>query len=195
MLALIIIANPNSDSFSHAMATTAERVLGEANYEISSHDLYAEGFDPVQPYGETDNIRSDDELVEIHCSALSRADMLLIFHPNWWGQPPAILKGWIDRVVRLGTAYHYPTGTGLEGVPVGLLTAKCAFVFNTSNTPQEREEAEFGDPLDTIWRKCVFKLCGIDNVVRRMYGPTAGSSPEKRKKWLVEVATLVNNAV
>ena len=124
MLALIIVANPSPTSLSHAMAAAAQRVLVARGYEIAYHDLYAEHFDAIQPTGEEGNVSSSNELVEQHCAELARADLIIIFHPNWWGQPPAILKGWIDRVFRLNTAYAYPAGVGSEGIPVGLLRAR-----------------------------------------------------------------------
>jgi len=45
------------------------------------------------------------------------------------------LKGWIDRIFRPGVAYEFNEGDKGEGIPVGLLKAKKAIVFNTSNTP------------------------------------------------------------
>jgi len=193
VLALSIIAHPSTNSLSHAMAAAAHRVLESRGYVLAAHDLYAEKFDPVQPTGESGNTASSDRLVEQHCAELAGADLILIFHPNWWGQPPAILKGWIDRVFRLNTAYTYADGTGFEGVPVGLLKARCAFVFNTSNTPPERESAVFGDPLEILWRNCVFGLCGVTNFVRRMYGPVAVSTSQDRARWLSEVVALVGD--
>ena len=195
MQALIIIAHPGSASFSHAMATAARETLATGGAAIAIHDLYAEGFNPVQPTGEAGNTGSTDPLVEQHCADLVAADLIFIFHPNWWGQPPAILKGWIDRVLRLDTAYGYPQGTGYEGVPIGLLKARAAFVFNTSNTPPDREHAAFGDPLQDIWTRCVFPLCGVQDVTRRMYGPMAGSAAEQRAGWLAEVKGLVGRAL
>lgn len=194
MLAFTVVAHPSRGSLSHAMAAAAHRVLEKRGYTFAAHDLYAEQFDPVQPTGESGNVGSADPLIEQHCAEIARADLILICHPNWWGQPPAILKGWIDRVLRLNTAYGYPEGAGFEDVPVGLLKARCALVFNTSNTPVEREREAFGDPLEAIWRKCVFELCGVQNFVRRMYGPVAGSTPERRRQWLDEVAALVSDA-
>lgn len=194
MLALIVIASPNRGSFAHAMAATATDALRERGYDIALHDLYDEAFDPVQRASEFGNASSSDALVERHCDELGRADLVLVFHPNWWGQPPAILKGWIDRVFRLGTAYAYPEGVGPEGVPTGLLRARHALVFNTSNTPEARERQVFGDPLDVLWRSNVFGLCGVDSVVRRMFGPMAGSAASQREGWLAEVRMLVEAA-
>jgi putative NADPH-quinone reductase len=195
MYALIVVANPSTTSLSHAMASAAERVLIAHGYKIAFHDLYAEHFDPVQPAGEAANTSSSNQLVEQHCSELSRADLILVFHPNWWGQPPAILKGWIDRLFRLNTAYAYPAGVGFEGVPLGLLRARHALVFNTSNTSPEREATVFGDPLETLWKNCIFGLCGVTSVVRRTYTPVSGSTCEQRAAWLAEVTALVEHAV
>jgi len=63
---------------------------------------------------------------------------------NWWGQPPAILKGWIDRVLRPGVAYDYPAGAGPEAPAIGLLHTKAAFerrMFGpmASSMPAQRE--------------------------------------------------------
>ena len=104
MKALLVIGHPDNSSFSHAMAKVAAEVLVDAGYSLVTHDLYAESFNPVQPTGESQNTSSDDALVETHCAELKMADLILVFHPNWWSQPPAIVKGWIDRVFRLGTA-------------------------------------------------------------------------------------------
>ena len=67
-------------------------------------------------------------LVAAHCEDLAIAEGLVIIHPNWWGGPPAILKGWVDRVMRAGLAYQLSA----EGVPKGLLQASRALVLNTS---------------------------------------------------------------
>jgi NAD(P)H dehydrogenase (quinone) len=194
MLALIVVANPSSASLSHAMAAAARRMLEAHAYHVAFHDLYAERFDPIQPTGEAANTASGDALVERHCDEIARADLILVFHPNWWGQPPAILKGWIDRVFRLDTAYGYPAGVSFDGVPVGLLRARHAIVINTSNTPPEREAAVFGDPLDALWKKCVFGLCGVSSVLRRTYAPVAGSTEAQRLAWIGEVSRLVEAA-
>jgi NAD(P)H dehydrogenase (quinone) len=194
MLALSIVAHPHAQSFSHALAEVAHDTLRRLGYQIAAHDLYAERFDPVQPTGESGNTVSTDPLVEQHCRELAQADLVLVFHPNWWGQPPAILKGWIDRVFRLDTAYGYPEGVGFEGEPVGLLKARHALVFNTSNTPAEREAAVFGDPLEAIWRRCVFELCGVSRFTRRMFGPMSGSSAEQRAQWRADAQALVHTA-
>lgn len=188
--ALIVVAHPDPASLSHALAAAVASRLAADGCTVAWHDLYAERFDPVQRSGEGEGLSSSDALVESHCAELAQAEFIGVFHPNWWGQPPAIMKGWIDRVFRLDTAYGYPPGVPREGVPVGLLRARRALVVNTCNTPPEREAAVFGDPLEAIWKRCVFGLCGVADVERRMIGPVSGSTPAQRATWLAEVAAL-----
>jgi putative NADPH-quinone reductase len=64
-------------------------------------------------------------------------------------------------------------------------------VFNTSNTPLDRESAACGDPLQQVWRDCVFALCGVHRFERRTFGPMASSTPELRSEWLAEARAMV----
>ena len=109
----------------------------------------------------------------------------MIVHPNWWAMPPAILKGWLDRVLRQGVAYEFANG----GV-VGLLRGKSALVLTTSNTPREDELRLFGDPLENLWRTCIFGFCGVEDVVRRNFESIILSTAD-RAAWLAEVRQIV----
>ena len=107
--------------------------------------------------------------------------------------PPAILKGWVDRVIQPGLAYEFLEGDSGEGVPNGLLKAKAAMVFNTSNTEAEREKRVFGDPLETMWKNCIFGLCGVTGFHRRMFTIVVTSTAEQRAEWLEEVREKVRD--
>ena len=125
--------------------------------------------------------------IQQHCNKTATADGIIVIHPNWWGMPPAVLTGWVDRVLRPGVTYEFVEGDSGEGVPVGLLKADKALVFNTSNTVKEREETVFGDPLERIWKDCIFNLCGVKMTHRSMFGVVITSTLEERTKWLDEV--------
>lgn len=193
--ALIILAHPDPHSFNHAIAQECRDALLKSGRRVDFHDLYAEGFDPLLPAHEIPREAELDPALARHCEELASADAIVIVHPNWWGQSPAALKGWVDRVMRPGVAYRFDERDSGEGVPVGLLRARVAVVFNTSNTPCERELEVFGDPLDTSWRNCVFGLCGVHNTVRRTFSVVVTSTPEQRRVWLSEARELVLNAL
>jgi NAD(P)H dehydrogenase (quinone) len=188
---LILLAHPNARSFNHAIAEAARRALLAAGHRAVFHDLCAEAFPPELPAEEIPETCVISPLIQRHCDELIAAEGIVVVHPNWWGQPPAVLKGWIDRIVRPGVAYRFEGDDGGEGVPVGLLQARAAVVFNTSNTPLAREQAVFGDPLELIWKNCVFDLCGVKNFHRRTFGVVVTSSPDQRQKWLAEVEATV----
>jgi putative NADPH-quinone reductase len=94
-------------------------------------------------------------------------------------------------VFRPGVAYDYPPDGGPASAAVGLLRARCGLVFNTSNTPWDRELGVFGNPLEGPWRTCVFGFCGVLELERRVFGPMESSSPEMRAAWLVEARDVV----
>ncbi|MBN1317773.1 MAG: NAD(P)H-dependent oxidoreductase [Anaerolineales bacterium] len=187
----VILAHPKKNSFNHAIAATTVETLCQNGHHVDFHDLYRENFDAILPADEIPKDASLPPEIEKHCAEIARAEGIVIIHPNWWGQPPAILKGWIDRVIRPGVAYEFLDGDQGEGVPNGLLKAESAVVFNTSNTETEREMRVFGDPLETIWRNCIFGLCGVDYFYREVFNIMVTSSLEQRRAWLDDVEQMV----
>jgi len=188
----VILAHPDEESFNHAIASTAAEVLKQNGHEVSFHDLYKENFAPLLSSEEIQKDSSLPSEINEHCREISAAEGIIVIHPNWWGQPPAILKGWVDRVMRPGVAYEFLESDKGEGIPNGLLKATSAIVFNTSNTGSEREKNIFLDPLESIWGNCIFGLCGVKNFYRKMFNIVIVSSAEERKEWLEEVRQTVN---
>jgi len=183
----IILAHPRKGSFNLAIADTAAATLRETGHSVTVHDLYEEKFDPLLPYPEIARDAVLPPLVAEHCREIASADGIVIVHPNWWGMPPAILKGWIDRVLRPGVAYRFVETDSGDGIPIGLLKAEAVIVFNTSNTPALREQEVFGDPLERIWKDCIVSFCGVPFFYRKMFGVVVTSTEEQRKEWLDEV--------
>ena len=192
MLISIILAHPKPASFNHVIAQTAANVLRANGHEVNAHDLCAENFNPLLPAAELARGPVADPVLRKHIDELKAADGIIVVHPNWWAQPPAILKGWVDRVLRMGETYEFRPNPAGEIGPVGLLRARSAMVFNTSNTPQEKEVALYGDPLDNLWKTCTFNFVGIKDVYRRQFNPMIISTPDQRAGWLREVAEMVN---
>lgn len=190
---LIVLAHPDPKSFNHALARGVAGELRARGHRVTVRDLYADGFDPVLPAAEAARGARVPAAVARQIRALARADGLVIVHPNWWGQPPAILKGWIDRVLRPETAYRFLEGDAGEGVPVGLLRAKKALVLNTANTSAAREREVMGDPLERIWTDCILKFCGVKTVRRKMFRIVVTSTPARRRAWLAEARRLARD--
>jgi putative NADPH-quinone reductase len=88
-------------------------------------------------------------------------------------------------------AYGFEEGDSGEGVPIGLLKAHTAIVLNTANTSKEREDNIFGDPLELLWKNCIFDLCGVPQFYRKMFRIIVTSTEQQRKAWLDDVRQII----
>ena len=188
MKVLVILAHPNDgDSFNRAISERVVQTLRQLGREVVFHDLYAERFDPVLPFDEEklpiEQLPSEIRLAIGDCR---QCDGFIFIHPNWWGTPPAILKGWIDRVFRAGFAYKFSP----DGVIAGF-TDKTAQLFTTSNTPRDVELAVYHDPLENFWKNIVFGLTGCKSFERRNFEQIILSDENQRTEWLTEVEKIV----
>lgn len=190
----VILGHPYKHSLNAAIAEIIVKTLKSSGHDVRFHDLCREHFDPAVPKEELVSGTTRDPLVRLHQEEIHSADGIIIVHPNWWGQPPAVLKGWVDRVLRENIAYTFPAGDSGGGLPIGLLRAKKALVFNTSNTSAQREDEVFGDPLQRLWRDCIFDFCGVKDFDRVMFRIVADSSADERSAWLEEAADRARRA-
>ena len=190
----LILAHPNPESLNHAIAQQSKNYLEKQGHTVFYHDLYQEQFDPNLPFEEFEKDAALPDEVQTYCDELIDSEGLILVHPNWWGMPPAILKGWVDRVIRPGVAYQFDEGDSGEGVPKGLLKAKATVVFNTSNTSEYRETNVFGDPLENLWKTCILDFCGIQQFYRKMFRIVVTSTLEERQAWLMEVEEMLEKA-
>lgn len=190
--ALVVLAHPRPGSFNHALAARAAESLRDRGTAVSECDLYADGFDPLVTPAELATTRAGggtgDAQVLAQQQLLAASQTLVVVHPNWWGKPPAMMAGWMDRVLAPGVAYRLDSA---DGAPQPLLRLRHLVVLNTSDTPAVREIDVFGDPLDHIWGRCVAEYVPEAVYARRTFGPVGTSSADQRSAWLREVDDLV----
>lgn len=115
MNALVVVSHPVDDSFSHAAAARAVAGLRQAGHQVDVIDLYDEGFRATMTCAEliaydTGSPILDPQVAE-HAARLRRAEIVVFVYPTWWSGLPAMLKGWLDRVMVPGVAFR------LEGEP------------------------------------------------------------------------------
>jgi len=189
MRILQILCHPRPGSLNHALSDSARETLCSLGHEVLFHDLHQEGFNPVLDSSELSRLYSLDELVQEHSRQLTQADGLVIFHPDWWSQPPAMLKGWVDRVFRQGIAYELDGEDGAQKTWKPLLEGKRGLVFCTSDA----EEGDKPGALESLWRDAILGRCGMEaecHVVRDMRGPDRG----RRRDWMKFVAETLRRA-
>lgn len=183
--ALVVLCHPNKTGFNQAVAAAAVQTLG-ATHQVDFINLYEEGFDPVLPAPELPRKFSFDATVQKYNALVKEAEFYVFVHPDWWGGPPALLKGFIDRVFRPGVAYEYEGYEFLSKKKTALLAGRKALVFNTTDYPAPEGE----DPSAVIWKKNVFAYCGVDAEVHTFYD-TYNSTYEARRDWIASVAPKV----
>jgi putative NADPH-quinone reductase len=111
MQIVVVLAHPNVDSFNHAVATRACDTLRAGGHHVDLLDLYALGFRAAMSADEHRGYHGDQPLVDPmaaeHAALVKTCDALVFVYPTWWSGLPAILKGWLERVMVPGVAFRF----------------------------------------------------------------------------------------
>lgn len=133
MRALVVYCHPDPGSFNAAVRDVVLDKLAGQGAEVRVHDLYAIGFSPVLTGLEwTGYLTCPDNLAPVAAQVadVRWADTLIFIYPTWWYGLPAMLKGWLDRVLLPDVAFLMPDATNTVIRP-GLLHIKRLGVFTT----------------------------------------------------------------
>ena len=133
MRALVVYCHPHEGSFNSAVRDTVLAHLHAAGVEVRLHDLYADGFTPVLTGPEWNgylDCPANRAPVENYCRDVEWCDTLIFVYPTWWYGLPAMLKGWLDRVLLPDVAFVMPQAEG-ETIRPGLQHIKRLGVFTT----------------------------------------------------------------
>lgn len=190
MKTLIIYAHPNPKSFNHAIADVTAEALRAHGHEIRLRDLYAMNFNPVLSAEDFAAAKQGTVLpdVAVEQDHWRWADSVVITHPIWWYSRPAILQGYIDRVLSVDFAYRPLKG----GLAEGLLTQKKALVFQTTGTPADIYVS--GGVEEVIHKQIVdgvLEFCGIPDTAIKTFYAVSSASDAGRQAMLDEVKELV----
>ncbi|WP_329120880.1 NAD(P)H oxidoreductase [Streptomyces sp. NBC_01353] len=171
---LLVLAHPRTDSLTAQVADLVHARLKDGARSVDVLDLYAEGFDPVlRPADEPDwenREKAYTAEVHAHMDRILAADDIVVVFPVWWMAPPAVLKGWIDRVWNYGFAY---------GRSKPRLAAKrMLWLALMGNAEAEIEQLGLSTVLDLQLRVAVSRFCGIeDSSVEIVYGTELSGVP------------------
>lgn len=156
---LIVFAHPdNKSSHCAAILKHVTDMLKQRFVEHTVIDLYADGFDPVLRL----NKESEEKLalVRRYQEIVAKADRIILIHPVWWYNMPAILKGFVDHVFNSGFAYEFKAAPDSGTIIEKKLANKTAIIINTYG--RSEAEAKARDyPLRLVLDKSVLEFCGI----------------------------------
>ena len=113
MKVYVVYCHPDPASFTAALRDRAMDALAAAGHEVRMSDLYADGFEPALSRAEwSDHLAPEHHNPEIdgYCRNLRWCNALVFIYPTWWSGQPAMLTGWLDRVLVRGVAWELPEG-------------------------------------------------------------------------------------
>ena len=166
MTHLIIYAHPNPTSFNHAILEAAIKASG--GHHVIVRDLYQLNFNPIlewQEFRNTIQHQYAEDIVEEH-RYFQQAELITLIYPLWWMGFPAILKGYLDRVIAYGFAYK----DGKEK-SIGLLGDKRVQQFVTLGNPvEEYRQKGYLQAFEHTLGYGLFSFCGIEKVDMHYFG-------------------------
>ena len=183
----MVYAHYNDKSFNAAIKNTLIKRANEKGHTVDCVDLYKEKFNPVFA-GE-----KPDDIVLSHRKKIEKADVIVLVAPIWNFRMPAMLEGWIDKVLAPPWAFSFKKIIGNYGYPIGSLSGKRAIVFCTYGSPQFAIRTFFLNMPTKRLRRGVFNICGITDVVYKRFFAVPFVSDKKRKKYLEDVRDTALN--
>jgi len=196
MNALVVFCHPHRDSYSAAVLDVVISQLDRAGAQHRLIDLYDEGYQPALTLQEWTSYETSDRVdddISHHIDALRWCDTLIFVYPTWWYGLPALLKGWLDRVMVPGVAFHMPEGD--EGIRPALGHIRRLGVYTTCGASRWLTWIVGAPGRKTIMRGIGF-LC--HRRLRRSFAAHYNmdtSSPESRRRHLERVKRSVSRLI
>ena len=185
----VIFAHPNQDSFTGSVAAAYAKAAQALGHAVVMRDLYRIGFQPCLQAGElpfAPHFQPGADVVAER-QLLADADVFALCYPFWLNAPPAILKGYLERVFGWGFAY------GKNGHSEPLLNGRRLITVTSSGAPLHWAQStgalrSEGALFDSLFAE----QCGMNFLEHIHFGSiTPGASGEYIKARLAEVAGAV----
>ncbi|MEK5335490.1 NAD(P)H-dependent oxidoreductase [Bacillus sp. FSL M8-0166] len=190
----IVYAHPWDGSYNHAILTSITENLETKREPFQVIDLYKDGFNPVFSAEELKYFHKGEtpyQLVKDYQKKLSQSTELIFIFPVWWWDLPAILKGFIDKVMLSGFAFLEDKNTGaLKGL---LTNIKKTTVISTSTTDKDYIESEGGNAIQSVFINRTLADLGIKNEDTKWihFSGVNLTTDEKRKVFLNEISQSI----
>ena len=197
MRALVVYCHPQPGSFNAAVRDLVLDKLAGQGAEVRLHDLYASGFTPVLTGPEwTCYLNCPDNLAPVAgpVEDLRWADTLIFVYPTWWYGLPAMLKGWLDRVLLPDVAFLMPDAAH-KNIRPGLHHIKRLGVFTTCGASRWLTFIVGAPGKRTLLRGVGFLLRPGKRIVFAAHYLMDSSTPASRAKHLARVASKMDRLI
>jgi len=184
----IIFSHPWHGSFNKAILDTITTALEKKKKEYQVIDLNKDNFKPVMTEGELalySKGQHKDPLVTKYQNMLKKTDEIIFLFPLWWYNTPAILKGFIDKVMLKNFSYT-ESSAGLKGKLTHIKSAK---VITTGQAPRWYIKYFAGNMIQKTFINATLKGVGIKNAKWIHCGDVSKGAQVKREKFLQKLAS------
>ncbi len=182
----LIVGHPDSASFNFALANAYREGALKSGAEVKEIIIRDLDFNPNLQFGYRQRTELEPDLIRCQ-NILKWADHLVWVYPVWWGSIPAMMKGFIDRVLLPGFAFQKKEGSLWWDK---LLTGKTARIICTLDQPPWFYRLVNKSPSHHAMKRLTMQFVGVKHVKITSFGPLRLSKPEKRAQWLNKVKQL-----
>ena len=182
---LVLLANPDSETFSGAIADKYQTSAEEAGHEVSRVNLGELHFDPILHKGYKEIQELEPDLLDLQ-QKFTDSDHIVIVYPNWWCTMPALLKGLFDRFWIPGFAFNFNKETRKLEQHLAGRTARVIIIAGTHSP--FKTWWKFGDYTNEI-QHGILEFAGIKTKVTP-FGPCNKVDDRVKEKWMQSVAKL-----
>lgn len=180
---LIINGHPNVESYNYALAEAYKKGALESGGEVKVINIAELQFNPNLAQGYSKRTELEPDLIEAQ-EKIAWAEHLVFVFPVWWGGLPALMKGFIDRVLLPGFAFAYKKDSVWWDK---LLKGKSARIICTLDQPAWYFRWINGRPVYYMFKKMTLEFCGIHPVKVTTIGPVRHSTEKIKQDWLLKV--------
>ncbi|XOJ72763.1 NAD(P)H-dependent oxidoreductase [Candidatus Pelagibacter sp. Uisw_114] len=173
----LLYGHYNEKSFNAAIRDTFIKTVEANGHSVDCVDLYKEKFNPVFA-GE----QAGEDVLD-HRRRIEKCDTIVLIAPIWNFRMPAIVEGWIDKVLSPPWAFTFKKLVGNYGYPMGNLKDKKAIIFCTYGSPRLAITTFFLNLPIRRLKRGVFHMCGIYNIVYRRYFAVPFVSDKKENNF------------
>ena len=183
---LLILGHPNRETFCGGLAESYKKGALKAGAEVEEIFVSDLKFDPVLHLGYQAIQDLEPDLVRAQ-ELIKWAEHIVWVYPTWWVTMPALLKGFIDRVLLPGFAFKYRENSSLWDK---FLTGKSARLIITMDAPAWYNFLVYGNAGQKAMKRGTLGFCGIKPVRVTTIGSVKMLKPEQLKKWLAKAEKL-----
>ncbi|QZT38878.1 NAD(P)H-dependent oxidoreductase [Halosquirtibacter xylanolyticus] len=197
MRILLVFNHPYEGSYCNAILDAVTRGLLLGGHEVDLIHLDKDKFNPVLTSQDLKAFRDKqaiDPMVLNYKTKLKKADHVIFIFPIWWELMPAMMKGFVDKVIFPGVAYDYTNSNNTKMKPL-LMKLKGITLITTMNTPRILYHLFLGNAIKKALLRGTFWKIGYKNLKWISFNMVKQTSNENREKWLRKIEKTINKRV